>query len=440
MRISHVFIAALFTLFLGVGNAAADDPTVVVTAKLNTPVITVHGGNVILHLGLRSPRFHDHARLPLNLSVVLDRSGSMGDEKKIDYARRALHRLIDGLTGADQFSLVIYDDVVEVLARPQRVSNKARLHEMVDNITPGGSTNLGGGMMEGLRLARGSSGRGRINRVILLSDGLANQGITSPVELNRIAREYRNGGVSLTTMGLGLDYNENLMVGLAEHGGGNYYFIEHPNQMAHILGREFDMMSSIVCRNAEIELRVHSGTKVKDVIGSTWTQTGDVVKVQLGDLMNDEQRELTVELEVPKGSGSATIAEGVLGFESDKVAKPSRSFAATIQYVDDPRLVEQNRDMDIQGKAEVAISTRSVERAMEALDEGRAEDAVHELKAAQQGLSASPAASAAGAGGQALRAQMQRLDSFKDSIATGDARKAKKDIQYQNYQIQKNKQ
>jgi Ca-activated chloride channel family protein len=294
-------------------------------------------------------------------------------------------------------------------------------------------------MMEGLRLAHTSAGRGRINRVILLSDGLANQGITSPHELNRIARQYRQDGVSLTAMGLGLDYNENLMVGLAENGGGNYYFIEHPNQMAHILSKEFDMMSSVVCRNAVIELRVQGGTRVKDVIGSSWTQNGERVLVQLGDLMNDEQRELTVELDVPRGSGSLTIAEGTLGFESDRVKPSSGTFAAAVRYVDDPKVVEKNRDLEVQGKSEVAASTRRVERAMQALDEGRDEDAAAELKGAREALSASPAASAAGAGGDALRSQIGRLDAFKDSVASGDAKKAKKSIQYENYQVQKNK-
>jgi hypothetical protein len=94
----------------------------------------------------------------------------------------------------------------------------------------------------------------------------------------------------------------------------------------------------------------------------------------------------------------------------------------------------------VQGKAEVAASTRQVERAMQALDEGRAEDAAGELKMAREALSASPAVSSAGAGGAALREQMIRLDSFKDSVNSGDARKAKKSIQYQNYQVQKNKQ
>lgn len=435
MRSFILFAAAA----LAVLSARADEPSITLTAKLNTPVITVNGGRLFLNLEMHTPRLRDHRRQPLNLSVVLDRSGSMGDERKIDYARRALHRLIDVLRPEDLFSLVIYDDAVEVLARPQRVTDRQRLHRMVDRISPGGSTNLGGGMIEGLQLARRSSDRDRIDRVILLSDGLANQGITSPVELNRIARQFRSKGVTLTTMGLGLDYNEDLMVGLAESGGGNYYFIEHPNQMAQILAKEFDELSSIVCRNAVLELRVHGGSRVLDVIGNGWSERNGRIEIPVGDLLNDDRRELVVEVEVPKGVGELMFVEGSLRYDSDQIPVQPRSFAAAVKYTDDEKTVERHRDIETQAKAEVAASTREVEKALEALDAGNADEAKASFGRAERSLSASPAAAASGAGGEALRAQIQRLKEFQDSVATGDARKAKKDIQYQNYQVRKNK-
>ncbi|MCU0453857.1 MAG: VWA domain-containing protein [Bacteroidetes bacterium] len=435
MRILTLFAAmALFTL-----PTWADDPAISLTAKLNTPVVSMRGGTVYLHLAMGTPRIRDHRRQPLNLSVVVDRSGSMGDERKIDYARRALHRLIDALRPEDLFSLVIYDDAVKVLARPHRVTDRDRLHRMVDRITPGGSTNLGGGMIEGLQLARRSSDRERINRVILLSDGLANQGITSSSELNRIARQYRSEGVTLTAMGLGLDYNENLMVGLAESGGGNYYFIEHPDQMAHILAKEFDHMASIVCRNAVIELHVRGGSRMRDVIGSTWSERNGRIQIPVGDLLNDDRREIVLELDVPEGTGELAIVDGSLRYDSDQIPVRPASFAAAVTYTKDARRVEQLRDLETQAKADVAVSTREVSKALEVLDAGDADEAKANFQRAEQALVASPAAAASGAGGDAVRAQISRLRGFQDSVATGDTRKAKKSIQYQNYQVQKNK-
>src|SRR3990172_4022106 len=312
-------LLSIFALAAMACAAQAGDKTVTIAARLNTPVISVRGGQIFVHLTVGTPRFEERRREPLNLSVVLDRSGSMGDERKIEYARKALQKLIDELNENDIFSLVVYDDYIDVLRNPSRVGNKRGLKALIDGIEPRGSTNLGGGMIQGLELASQFVQKGYVNRVVLLSDGLANQGITSPHELNRIARQYRHRGISMTTMGVGLDYNENLMVGLAENGGGNYYFIESPRQLASIMAKELDYVSSVVCRDAVIELRLGSGVRLKDVVGYEWKQEGEKTVVSLGDLYSDENRELTVELEAPKGTGSVQLAEGTIAFQSDKV-------------------------------------------------------------------------------------------------------------------------
>jgi hypothetical protein len=110
-----------------------------------------------------------------------------------------------------------------------------------------------------------------------------------------------------------------------------------------------------------------------------------------------------------------------------------------VTYTKDARRVEQLRDLETQAKADVAVSTREVSKALEVLDAGDADEAKANFQRAEQALVASPAAAASGAGGDAVRAQISRLRGFQDSVATGDTRKAKKSIQYQNYQVQKNK-
>jgi len=136
------------------------------------------------------------------------------------------------------------------------------LLRLINRVSPRGSTNLGGGMIEGYRQVERFASKEFTNRVILLSDGLANQGITDPRQLNSIARRNRIHSISLTTMGVGLDYNENLMVGLAEYGGGSYYFIEHPRSIAHILNKEFNSLSSIL---ASFVLGVALGNLVRGI-------------------------------------------------------------------------------------------------------------------------------------------------------------------------------
>src|SRR5712692_9897599 len=272
--------------------------------RLNYPYVSSSGGKAYLQLTVTSSDFRLPERRPMNISVVLDRSGSMADQGKIEYAKKALYDLIDQLSSKDILSIVIYDDVIEVLSKAQNVRNKTALKRLIERIEPRGSTNLGGGMVEGFRQVERNLDREYVNRVILLSDGLANQGITDPGELDRIARRYRSKSISLTTMGVGLDYNENLMVGLAESGGGNYYFIESPNSLVAMIQKELNTLSCIVAQNSSIELTLGRGVRVIDVIGCDDRLESATYVIPVGDVYANDRREFTVELEIPEGRGS----------------------------------------------------------------------------------------------------------------------------------------
>lgn len=417
------------------------EPRITLDGKLNCPYISSGGGTVYLQIFLNASDIErrDRNRRPMNLAVVLDRSGSMADERKMDYAKQAVNKLIDQLQSEDIFSLVVYDDVIDVLRSAQRVGrSKSELKRLISEIYPRNSTNLGGGMVEGFRQVERNRGREFVNRVILLSDGLANQGITDPGELNRIARRNRNESISLTTIGVGLDYNENLMVGLSESGGGNYYFIESPSQLASIMKKEFNAASSVIAQNAFIELKLGRGVRALDVIGCESSFESDVYKIPVGDLYANDAREFTVELSIPEGSGTVTVASGTLRCEcSSFAARPS--FSTKITYTREVAVIEKNRDMNIQAKADIAVSTRSVDKAMRAFDEGREAEAKQELSAARTAIMASPAASGHGGVSSEVQAQAERLDSFNKLLENDDARRAKKTIQYENYRVQKKK-
>lgn len=410
--------------------------------KLNYPVVSTEGGRVYLHLTINAPPLASPKRRPMNLAVVLDRSGSMGDERKMEYARKALQSLIDQLREGDVFSLVIYDDVVEVLHKAQRVGHTDRLKGLIERVAPRGSTNLGGGMLEGFRQAERFAGREFINRVILLSDGLANQGVTDPHSLNKIARRYRNKSISLSTMGVGMDYNEDLMVGLSESGGGSYYFIESPRTLASIMRKEFNLLSSVVAQNAVLELQPGKGIRLLDVIGYDHTSEQGGERIPVGDLVSGDRQEVTVELDLPEGTGTATAIQGTLHYEGKDLGGSSPSFTTTIRYSSDKEAVEKNRDQDIQAKADVARSTRNVEQAMEAMDRGEMEMAAKELKAAEDMISASIATAPSGAGAAPLLQQRSRLEQYQHLLkdSTSDARRAKKVIQYDQYRMLRNKQ
>ncbi len=441
-RMLSMLIAGALSISAAAGSAMSPLPRtgVGINGRFNCPLVSSRGGLAYLEIALNATGVSLAERRPVNLSVVLDRSGSMADEGKIQHAKAALNALIDQLESEDILSIVIYDDVVDVLRPAGRVGDKAALRRLVECVYPRGWTNLGGGMVEGFHQAERYACSDCVNRVVLLSDGLANRGITNPYELGRIARQYRGRSISLSTMGVGLAYDENLMVSLSENGGGNYYYIESSRDLASVLRREFSLLSCVVAQNATVELTLARGVKVRDVIGYEYRTEGMKVEIPVGDLYSGDRREITVELEIPEGCGTLTAVRGNVRFDSDAAARlRSAGFAALLQYTDDLARVEQSRDLDVQARADVAVSTRSVEKALKMLDEGKREEAEKELASAARVLGVSSAAGQAGAPAAVIQEQQSRVQSFSDMLkdSRADAARAKKAIQYENYRTQK---
>lgn len=443
MRIASICMIA--ALLAAVPNLRASKPShppdgennILLTGALNTQCVPNRGGTVYLEIGLdsRGCPLPERVYRPMNLAVVLDRSGSMAEERKMEYARQAVLSLIDRLSPQDFVSIVIYDNVVSTIVPMQHVEDKEALKRLVSEVYPRGTTNLGGGMTEGFRQVEKYLGRELVNRVILLSDGLANQGITDPGELERIAERYRRMSVSLSTIGVGLDYNENLMLGLANHGGGNYYFVAQPGQLPSILDHELSGLSTVVMQDARIEVTLGDGVAVDDVIGTEWNRDGRNVIIPVGDIYANRIREYTMELSVPEGVGLRQLASGVLrtGAHGSSPCCPPQ-FSVSIRYTNDYAELEKGKVWDVQAKADIAVSTRSVDRAMKSLDGGNKEDADRQLHTAISTLQASPSLLNSPSLAPGIREQIKTLQRFsKDVRDSTDLRKVKKSIQYDNY-------
>lgn len=415
-------------------------PSVRLRGDLNCPYISSRGGTVYLQIGVDTGVLPRHDQRRLNVAIVLDRSGSMGAEGKIENAKAALRAVIDQLRHDDILSIVIYDDEIDVLRPAARLGNKEDVKRLVDEIAPRGWTNLGGGMVEGYHQVRRYASPANVNRVILLSDGLANRGVTDPAELARIVRRHRRDGISISTVGVGLEYNENLMLALSEHGGGNYYFLESARNLASVLRNEFSMAGAILAQDARVELQLGKRVRVVDVIGCSFRSEGDRATLELGDLYGGEHREWTVVLDVPPGEGMLEVARGFLRYTAPRdfaLGERCDNFATSVRYTEQTAVIEDNRDRELQAKGDIALSTRQVERALQALDEGRRDEAMSELAAARQAIAASPAVEGGGASAGMLRAQEAKLNGYAESIKDQDSVKAKKEVQYDNYRTQK---
>jgi Ca-activated chloride channel family protein len=235
-------------------------------------------------------------RIPLNLSLVMDRSGSMVGEK-IDFAKKAACFVIKNLGPRDCASVVQYDDVVEVVSPSARVSDKETLLQRIESISARNMTNLSGGMLAGYEQLALTKAEGMVNRVLLLSDGLANQGITQPEQLQQIAQDkFRELGLALSTFGVGADFDEKLMTNLSEYGGGNYYFIDSPDKIPAIFAKELEGLLAVVAQQVTLELDLPADFQCEQVFGYPAEIQGQSVRIRFNDVFSNEKKAVLVKL------------------------------------------------------------------------------------------------------------------------------------------------
>lgn len=236
--------------------------------------------------------------VPLNISVVVDRSGSMEGDK-LNYTKEALKYVVNNLDSRDVISIVLYDTDVEVFLEPQRLEDKSELLKRIDKIVTAGSTNLEGGIRKGYKLVKSAKklmGTEMINRVLLLSDGLANVGISDPEALSAITKGFfEEDRISISTFGVGNDYNENLMAKIAMHGGGLYYFIYSPEKLPAIFNEELKGMSKVISKNTMLKIKFPEDQLTYDrTFNFSSNLKGNVLEISFNDLFAEEQKSILI--------------------------------------------------------------------------------------------------------------------------------------------------
>ena len=291
-------------------------------------------------------------RPDLNLALVLDRSGSMESKGKMQYAKKAANYVIDQLSPSDRLAIIEYDDRISVLAHSQYVKSRQNLKSRIAELYPRGSTNLTGGMMSGVNQLLEYYSSRDINRVLLLSDGLANQGITDPRDIKRLVKQAKRKGITISTLGLGLDYNEDLMQMIAEYGGGTYYYIESPNQMRDIFEQEMGSIFATVCKNMKVRLRTTRHVKDFEIFGYISEEESSDIR-NIGNLYAGEKISLICKLDInPSEVGEIDLGE--LTFEYyDVESSKQRNFKKSLIINVSENIIDkeraQNKDVKTEG-------------------------------------------------------------------------------------------
>jgi len=248
-------------------------------------------------------------RNPVNVSFVIDRSGSMAGPRIVQ-AREAVILALKRLDQNDIASVVIFDNQVDVLAPAQPVSNQNHFIGLVRGITVRGSTAIYDGVMQGAREVRKFKDARRLNRVVLLSDGLANVGPKQPEEFARLGRDLLAEGISVSTIGLGLDYNEDLMLALARAADGNHAFASVPNDLIQIFNREFDDVLAACAQTVSIDVELAPGARVVRALSRDGKVEGKRAQFTLNQVYAATEHYVLLEIEIDGNAPAATTDFG----------------------------------------------------------------------------------------------------------------------------------
>lgn len=245
---------------------------------------------------------------PVNLAIVLDRSRSMEGQRManaLNAARGMIRRLRDG----DVVSVVAYNTGVETLISPTEVTsaNRLALLQSLDNVKARGHTCVSCGIETGLSLLNRK--KGAVNRIVLLSDGEANTGIRDLAGFRTMAERAQADDVSLTTIGVDVDYNERVMLALAQASNGRHYFVEDSSGLSTIFESELKSLIQTVASGAEVELKLADGVRLDQVYDRTFIRDGDRLRVPLGTFARNDNKTVLMRLHVRPGSEASPVAE-----------------------------------------------------------------------------------------------------------------------------------
>jgi Mg-chelatase subunit ChlD len=241
----------------------------------------------VLQVGFSTALANDRQQLrPINMALVIDKSGSMAAADKLSRVKESLLNLVDQLRATDVLSIVVFDSEAQVLMPARTLENRETVKQLIRGIEPGSSTNIHAGLMLGYQEALKNYQRDATNRVILLTDGIANQGVTDPAKIAQDSLSFNDRGIDLSTIGVGLDLNKDLLRQLAKSGRGLFHFVADAQDIKKVFIKEVQSLVSPVASEPNVEIEYDSGLELAQLYGYEPQQRRNVVTLKLDNMNN----------------------------------------------------------------------------------------------------------------------------------------------------------
>lgn len=311
------------------------------------------------------PNSGTSTRTPLNLCLVIDRSGSM-EGPPLDYVKQACTYVVDMMGPNDVLSIVTFEETVDVLMPPQRVTNKQLIKDGIQRLMPGNTTNLYDGLLLGAQQVMASPDPGRATRLVVLTDGDPTAGIKDFSALVAHAGEIKERGITSTFLGFGPDYNEELLHAMAKRAGGNYYYIPRPEMIPDVFRTELEKLMTVVARNLQLEVKTARWVTMRA------PALGDTANLQLADLERGSSLQQVFDFEFQNHPlGWYRVASGKLTYEdlvSGKTENVDLDFV--MEFTADSARYSAPVDPKVSGAAQVALASKVVEKTVMGMKTG----------------------------------------------------------------------
>ncbi len=302
-------------------------------------------------------------RMPLNLCLILDHSGSM-EGAPMDYMKQACGYVVDLLEPNDVLSIVVFSDTAQVLMPARRVINKALIKEHINRLELGNTTNLYDAIALGASQVASVASQGYVNRALLFTDGEPTSGNKDFSAIVGQVAEQKSRGITITALGFGSEYNEELLAAIARRSGGNYYYITRPELIPEIFRKELETLMMIVARNVRMRVQMSRWVQVRQIYGKLPQFGYRSAEVTLSDLERGETQTALIELELgPRPGGTYRVAKIEIIYD-DSITGRTETVSSDVvfDFTSDQSLIAGNVNPVVQRELEIAEASKNLEK------------------------------------------------------------------------------